>query len=259
MKTAKRFVEIANTFNGRKESDGTHKEIVDIYNSYKPHPRGYKLKYTDGWCAGFVSAVAIKGGFTDIIPPEVSCDYMIKQFKKLGVFVENENRIPNVGDIVFYDWQDNGVGDNMGYSDHVGIVVNVSRETFTVKEGNYSNAVKDRVLKINGKYIRGFAVPKYDAEVADVSKPSEEVSKPSETVTKTTKVEIPVLRKGSKGYNVTVLQTLLVLNGHDVGKYGVDASFGGDTEKAVKAYQEAHELEVDGVVGFNTWTSLLKG
>lgn len=170
MKTAKRFVEIAEAWKGKKESDGTHKEIIDVYNTHKPHPRGYTLKYTDAWCAGYVSAVSIKGGYTDIIPPECSCEKMIALFKKLGVYIENENRTPNVGDICFYDWQDNGKGDDKGWCDHVGIVTNVSRETFTVIEGNYDNAVKERVMQINGRYIRGFAVPKYDVEV---SKPSE--------------------------------------------------------------------------------------
>ena len=164
MKTARKLVEFANTWKGKKESNGTHKEIIDVYNTFKPRPRGYKVTYTDAWCATFVSAVAVKLGYTDIIPPECSCSKMIEQFKKLGVFIENENRTPNVGDIVFYDWQDDGKGDNKGNPDHVGIVTNVSRETFIVLEGNYDNAVKERVLQINGKYIRGFATPRYTSE-----------------------------------------------------------------------------------------------
>lgn len=176
MKTAKKFVEFAETWKGKKESDGSHKEIIDVYNSFNPRPRGYKVKYTDAWCATFISAIAIKLGYTDIIPPECSCTKMIEQFKALGVWTENENRIPNVGDIVFYDWQDNGKGDNKGNPDHVGVVTNVSRETFVVLEGNYSNSVKERVLQINGKYIRGFAVPDYYvANVSEVVKGSEGV------------------------------------------------------------------------------------
>lgn len=164
MITAKKYVEAASAWLGAKESDGSHKEIIDIYNSYKPHPRGYKVTYTDAWCAAFVSAVAIKTGCTEIIPPECSCRVMIEQFKKLGVYVENENRTPQVGDIVFYDWQDDGKGDNAGNPDHVGIVTDVSRETFMVIEGNYDNAVKERGMQINGRYIRGFATPRYGSE-----------------------------------------------------------------------------------------------
>ena len=44
----------------KNEKDNSFKEIVDIYNSHKPLARGYKVKYTDEWCAAFISAVAIK-------------------------------------------------------------------------------------------------------------------------------------------------------------------------------------------------------
>lgn len=75
---------------------------------------------------------------------------------------------------------------------------------------------------------------------------------------KTVKIELDVLRKGSKGEQVETLQILLKAKGYDLGKYGVDKDFGGDTDKAVRKYQEDNGLEVDGVVGENTWTSLLK-
>lgn len=55
---------------GCKEADGSHRKIIDTYNSHTPLARGYKMKYTDAWCSTFVSAVAIKCGFTDIIPTE---------------------------------------------------------------------------------------------------------------------------------------------------------------------------------------------
>lgn len=161
-KYASKVVTQAKAWLGKKESDGSFKPIIDLYNSQKPLPVGYKVKYTDEWCATFVSAVAVKLGYTDIIPPECSCGRMIDLFKKLGCWVENENRTPNAGDIIFYDWQDNGVGDNKGASDHVGIVEKVSGGQIHVIEGNKGQAVSRRYLKINGKYIRGYGVPKYD-------------------------------------------------------------------------------------------------
>lgn len=163
-KYANKVVNQAKAWLGRKESNGTHKAIIDVYNSQKKLPRGYKVKYTDEWCATFVSAVAVKLGYTDIIPTECGCEKMIEQFKKLGSWVENENRTPKPGDIIFYDWQDNGVGDNRGGSDHVGIVEKVSGGQIIVIEGNKGQAVSRRYLKINGRYIRGYGVPKYDTE-----------------------------------------------------------------------------------------------
>ena len=163
-KYASKVVAQAQTWLGCKESDGTHKQIIDVYNSHKPFARGYAMKYTDAWCAAFVSAVSIKLGYTDIMPTECNCYYMIELYKKLGRWIENENRTPNSGDILFYDWQDDGVGDNKGVPDHVGIVEKVSGNTITVIEGNYKDGVYRRTLKVNGKNIRGYGLPKYDIE-----------------------------------------------------------------------------------------------
>lgn len=164
MKLASEVVKQARAWVGRKESDGSHKEIIDVYNSHKPLARGYAVKYTDAWCSTFVSAVAIKLGYTDIIPTECGCEKHIQLFKDIGEWVEDENRVPNPGDIIFYDWEDNGVGDNKGNADHIGIVEKVSGSTVTVIEGNLNDAVGRRNIAVNGKYIRGYAVPKYDVE-----------------------------------------------------------------------------------------------
>ena len=163
-KYAKNVVAQAQAWLGKKEKDGRHKEIIDIYNSHKPLARGYKVSYTDAWCATFVSAVAIQLGYTDIIPTECSCNKMIELLKKIGAWVEDDSYVPKGGDIMFYDWDDSGKGDNTGRSDHVGIVEKVDGNTVTVIEGNYSNSVKRRTINVNGKYIRGYGVPKYDAE-----------------------------------------------------------------------------------------------
>lgn len=136
---------------GKKESDGSHKEIIDVYNSHKPLARGYAVTYTDAWCATFVSAVAIKCGLTDIIPTECGCGQMIQLFQKLGEWIENDAYVPSPADIIFYDWQDSGSSDNTGWPDHVGIVETVSGSTITVIEGNKSNSVGRRTLQVNGK------------------------------------------------------------------------------------------------------------
>ena len=161
---AKDIIKQAQAWVGKKESAGTHKEIIDVYNGHKPLARGYKVKYTDEWCSTFVSAVSIKCGATKIIPTECGCEKHIELFKKINEWVENENRTPNAGDIIFYDWEDNGVGDNTGRANHVGIVEKVSNGTITIIEGNYNNAVGRRKIKVNARYIRGYGIPKYDKE-----------------------------------------------------------------------------------------------
>ena len=156
-----KIVSIAQSYIGCNERDGSHKKIIDLYNSHKPLARGYAVKYTDAWCSTFASAVAIQAGLTNIIPTECGCQKHIELFKKLGSWQENDAHVPSPGDYIFYDWQDSGVGDNKGAADHVGIVEKVAGNTITVIEGNYSNAVKRRTLAVNGRYIRGYGVPKY--------------------------------------------------------------------------------------------------
>lgn len=244
--TREKIVKRAQSWLGCKESDGTHRQIIDVYNADKPLPRGYKVSYTDAWCATFVTACAIKCGATDIIPKECSCNKMIELFKKLGCWVESDAYIPASGDIMFYDWDDTGKGDNAGQSDHVGIVEKVSGNTVTVIEGNYSNACKRRTMQVNGRYIRGYGVPKYTA--------------PTISAKSGVTVSLPILSKGSKGDSVKALQALL--NGYgftDANEkaLAVDGSFGNATCYALKAYQTVKKLEVDGICGKNTWTSLL--
>lgn len=162
-------VKQAQSWIGCKESDGSHKKIIDVYNSHKPLARGYKVKYTDSWCAAFVSAVSIKCGYTAIIPTECSCPQMIELFKDLGEWVENDAYKPSAGDIILYDWNDSGSGDNTGTPDHIGIVEKVSGNTITVIEGNKGDAVARRTIQVNGVTIRGYGVPKYDGSGAGSS------------------------------------------------------------------------------------------
>lgn len=243
---ASKVVEQAKAWLGLKESDGSYKVILDTYNSQEKLPRGYRMTTSDPWCATFVSSVAIKLGYTDIIPTECSCNKMIELLQKIDSFVEDDSLVPAPGWILFYDWDDSGNGDNTGRADHVGIVEKVEGNTITVIEGNYSNSVKRRFLKVNGKYIRGYGVPKYDAEV-----------KPAENKKGVCTVEVSVLKKGAKGNDVKSMQILLIGYGFSCGSYGADGSFGSATDKALRDYQKANGLVVDGCCGPNTWAKLL--
>lgn len=155
------FITTAQSWLGCKESDGSFKPIIDLYNAQSPLPVGYKMKYTDHWCACFVTAVGIKAGLTKIILPECGCSRMIDLYKKAGRWQENDAYVPTIGDIIMYDWQDNGAGDNMGHPDHVGIVTGVTSNSVTVIEGNKSESVSYRTLPLNGKYIRGYCLPNF--------------------------------------------------------------------------------------------------
>ena len=170
-----KLVSVATQWCGRKESDGSHREIIDIYNGHAPLARGYRVKYTDAWCATFGSAAAIAAGYTDIIPVECGCGQMIELFRKMGRWVEDDAYIPSPGDYIFYDWDDGGAGDCTGWPDHVGIVVSVSGNKIRVIEGNKNDAAEYREIAVNGRYIRGYGIPDYasKATAPDASGPAE--------------------------------------------------------------------------------------
>ena len=212
-------VSTAKSYLGCKESDGSHKKIIDVYNGHKPLARGYAVKYTDPWCATFVSAVAVLCGLTDIMPTECSCAKMIELYKKKGRWKEDDSYTPKIADVVMYDWGDSGKGDNTGAPDHVGIVSYISGNTMKIVEGNISNAVNYRTLSVNGKYIRGYCLPDYASKATEVkqeatakptepdTKPSEPVSKPTGTTTATTEVRA---KDGAKSFLSTLAGTYKV-------------------------------------------------
>lgn len=167
-----KVVNIAVGWLGRKESNGSHRAIIDVYNAHKPLAQNYRVTYTDAWCATFVSAAFIKAGLTDIAPTECSCSRMIALYKKIGRWKEADGYIPSPGDLIMYDWGDSGAGDNTGAPDHVGIVTSVSGKTIKVIEGNISNAVGYRAMSVDGRYIRGYCLPDFASKATSSAAPA---------------------------------------------------------------------------------------
>lgn len=256
---------------GLRESDGSFKTIIDTYNSIKPLPGGYKMTASDPWCAAFVSAVGQACGLSDIIYPECNCDRMISLYRSKGKWVENDNYIPGICDLIMYDWQDTGVGDNSGEADHVGIVVSVNNASIVVIEGNKSNMVAYRTIQRNGRYIRGFCCPDYasKAATAAVSDPVED--KPAEDSEDSAdlhldpfalravyhdyeyKVKINLLKRGDYGPQVSNMQALLYCKGFGGLPTG---SFDEATEKALIAFQTQAEIQADGEFGGESFARL---
>lgn len=153
MKISKeKFVSGATKWIGTREGDANHKKILSIYNGQTPLPRGYRLRESDAWCAGFVTAVAVETGCGDIFPRECSCWYMEKLAGQMGYIIDRSKT--DVGDVVLYDWEPDGT------VDHVGIVVQRNGNTLKVVEGNKSNSVGYRTIGIKSKNIRTvFRIP----------------------------------------------------------------------------------------------------
>ena len=180
---------VANTINawlGAEEGGSTHAEILRIYNSQKN--LDYQMGTYDAWCAATVSATWLKLGIADYICTSVNCGTLRDKAIAKGIWVENDAYTPKVGDAIIYSWSDSGVGDNTGSADHVGIVVSVNGNTFTVTEGNKNNAVGQRTMYVNGQYIRGFIAPNY----ADIANKMSGTITPDETTNETIEPSIYV-------------------------------------------------------------------
>lgn len=250
---------------GYNDADGSHKKIIDIYNSHKPLARGYKLRYTDAWCAGTVSAVAIACGLTDIMPTEVGVGEMIKLYQRLGRWEENDAHVPRLGDVIVYAWSDNGVGDCTVGDSHVGIVTDCDGKTITATDGNMVvngvHLVGYRTIPVNGRYIRGFGLPDYASKATEeetetpAPTPAPEEPKKEDTIT----MELRMLKRGMSGNDVRAAMLLM----KDKGYYpytipATDKLFGPKMEAGVRKMQAEHNLGVDGMIGHNSWTYLLK-
>lgn len=200
----KYFVDMAKTFLGCTQGDKYHKQLMDIYNTIRPLPRGHVMSYTDYWCAAFVSAVAKACDLTSVVLPECGCISMINLYKKVDRWIEDDAYVPKQGDLIFYDWDDSGIGDcnNGNDSDHVGIVVEVASNTITVIEGNMGSKptkVGYRTVTVNGRFIRGYAVPDYASLIKG----------------KATKIKKP--KKSKKPTNIEIAK-LVVRGDYGVGK-----------------------------------------
>lgn len=170
-RTAQDVLNVMRSWIGYSEANGKHKQIIDLYNSVKPLPRGYAVQYNDEWCDTTVSAAAIKAGCSELIGRECGVERHVDIFKSMGIWIEDGRITPQPGDIIVYNWDD-ATQPNDGYSDHIGYVEAVSGGTITAIEGNKGEAVGRRTIPVGWGYIRGFARPKYASSGSSTIKKS---------------------------------------------------------------------------------------
>lgn len=167
----------ARKYLGVTQNSPTHKSIVDTYNSVKPLPVGYPVKYSDDWCDAFITYLAIKTGSTDIIGRECGVQRHIDIFKSKGIWIEDGRITPKPGDIITFAWSRSTQG-NDNWADHIGIVETVSGNTITTIEGNYDRKVQRRTIPVGWGYIRGYARPKYTESTPSTPTTNNKIPKP---------------------------------------------------------------------------------
>lgn len=278
-----KVVSIAKKDLGARQYSERHAQIIRDFN--KIPDMGTWMSTDYAWCAATVSVWGYRAGLGDIFYPSASCNQMIAKYKKHGRWMEKDSYVPDIGDVIMYDWQDSGKGDNTGEADHVGIVTSVANGYMTVIEGNKSidkdskgNAIYGvgyRTLAVNGWRIRGFCLPDY-ASKADKALPVTDYAKSLQVALNTaydlnlkvdgyvgplTKQAIDhhylwyVKQRPMVNIHVSWLQGCLARLGYDI---DVDGSFGPATEAVVKRFQKDAGIDVDGYCGVQTHLAILK-
>lgn len=238
-------------------------KLGDFYNGQKNiGPDGAWCDIFVDWC--FVTAYGRAGAQFLLCQPDRSCgagcQFSAAYFNAKGQFYKSG---PQAGDQIFFGsaWQ------NVW---HTGIVVEVGNGTVTTIEGNSADQVARRVYSQNDMNIFGYGRPEWgEADEPVVEEPDAPVVVPDapavgEPVTSGYLIDVPLLTIGDKGGYVKSAQTLLIARGYDcgnkplIGTEKADGEFGRMTERAVAFFQSAQGLEVDGEIGCDTWTALLK-
>lgn len=154
-----------------QEGSDEHKALIDLYNSYKPRPRGYKMSYTDSWCASFMSDGIIMMDLDYTVPVECSCYFMMENAKAIGNWrYRDDIDLSKVqeGDFIFYNW------DNIADPDHIGCIVKKTGSMLQIIEGNHNDAVGYRYIDFFDNSVMGFILPDYDSH-PEVDKDEEPV------------------------------------------------------------------------------------
>ena len=212
------------------------------------------------WC--FVQAYGIEAALALTYQPTnakknygAGCKYSRDYFKSKGRLFDS----PEPGDQIFFYSKDKSS------ISHTGLVYKVdSTKVYTV-EGNTSGAsgvisngggVCKKSYSLTYDRLAGFGRPMYGEVNAPVAEKKEEPKKAETSELESVVYNMETLRINSKGTQVKVLQWLLN-HTTDFTCGTIDGHFGTKTLSAVRQFQKANGLTVDGVVGKNTWTKLL--
>ena len=107
------------------------------------------------WCAIFVSWCAEQCGYLDaeIVPKFSAVDDGVEWFKEKKQWASNDY-IPKAGDIVFFDWESDGL------LDHVGIVEKIDNGYVYTIEGNSGDICRRLQYKSKATQIYGYGIIK---------------------------------------------------------------------------------------------------
>lgn len=215
----------------------------DLFNAgyYNGNKNGYAwCDCFHDWCHWIASGKNAKEAQNVICQTGdlgAGCTYSAQYYRNVGRFYTT----PQIGDQIFF-------GDK-GDEYHTGIVYKVDGSRVYTIEGNTSGdagvvdnggGVFKKSYYLNDRKITGYGRPRYD-----ISSGASNGSSYEKPVVNSRNY----LMKGDVGTEVKTMQEALIKLGYSCGSYGADGDFGNDTDKAVRAFQKANGLVVDGKYG----------
>ncbi|MDE6251452.1 MAG: lysozyme family protein [Lachnospiraceae bacterium] len=147
---------------GRAFTSGGNQAIVEVALTQlgneggQPYWSWYGFNGRVEWCACFTSWCADQCGYLEsgIIPKFSLCSDGVSWFKGKGQW-QDRNYEPQAGDIIFFDWG------NDGSIDHVGIVEKCENGMVYTVEGNSGDACKQQSYPVGNSSIYGYGLPAY--------------------------------------------------------------------------------------------------
>ena len=147
---------------GRAFTAGGNQAIVEVALTQlgnqggQPYWSWYGFNSRVEWCACFVSWCADQCGYIEsgLVPKFAGCVDGANWFKSNGKW-QDRTYEPKVGDIIFFDWEGDGI------TDHVGIVEKCENGTVYTVEGNSGDACKQRQYAVGSSNIYGYGIPAY--------------------------------------------------------------------------------------------------
>lgn len=211
---------------------------IDMIGQPDDYFRSIWEKFMPGWgwdgaeCSEIACCISFIAGNADKIPAANYAELLCNNFRNRGAFDHD----PQPGDFIFFGYH---------YPEHTGRVIDISGGTVTTVEGNVSDHVVKRYYDRNNIWIYGYGHPAYDIMTLTYAQ-----------FFSNAKYDISLYR-GVAGYDnlTTMIQSYLKESGYYTGY--LDGDFGSYTESAVKAYQQDHDLVVDGIVGRFTWEEMI--
>ena len=113
------------------------------------------------WCAFFVSYCLYYAQVpSSVIPRYGNCQRWVDALSGIGLYESSKTAQPRYGDIIFFDWQ------NDGHVDHVGIYISTDEDgTVHTLEGNHNKGVGFNTFKPGDTRIVGYGLVNYAYDV----------------------------------------------------------------------------------------------